>query len=363
MDDSITSNLVSVIIPTYNRGYLLKNTIESILAQKYRPLEVLVVDDGSTDDTKAVVSQYRNESVKYLYKDNGGVSSARNFGIQNARGKYVAFLDSDDIWVPWKLTLQIKFLERFSDVGMVWTDMAAVDENGTVLEHRYIRKFFRAYKYLDFGKDFDESGMLGDIWSEAPVDVARSRYYFGTLFSKMMLGNLVFTSSSVIRNSLLQNIGGFDESLSVSGEDYEFHLRTSFHAKIAFLDIPTVDYRIGCGDQLTAADKQVYIAGNNLKTVYKWITMSRHKIDLSERWLREHLAYSHEWLGVELMHAGRQAEASANLWKSVVLSPRQSALAYVWLTLSLLPRCCYKFAYKVKECSEEVSAVIGCWLG
>src|SRR5262245_49416395 len=124
--------LVSVIIPSYNRAYIVGQAIESVLRQTYRPLEVVVVDDGSSDNTRAVVEQY-GPPVRYFRQANAGVSAARNAGFRQARGAFVALLDSDDRWLPWKLSAQVALLRRFPEVGMVWTDMAAVDEKGVVL--------------------------------------------------------------------------------------------------------------------------------------------------------------------------------------------------------------------------------------
>src|SRR5262245_47409787 len=95
--------LVSVLVPTYNRSKLVRRAVESALAQSYRRLEVLVVDDGSSDDTRQVI-EGMDPRVRYIRQANAGVSAARNRGIAEARGEFVAFLDSDDEWLPWKLT-------------------------------------------------------------------------------------------------------------------------------------------------------------------------------------------------------------------------------------------------------------------
>jgi glycosyltransferase involved in cell wall biosynthesis len=101
----MSDGVVTVLIPTYNRAYCLARAIDSALAQSYPHLEVLIVDDGSTDSTRKLVegTYGGDRRVRYLYQPNGGVSSARNHGLRQARGDYVAFLDSDDVWKPWKL--------------------------------------------------------------------------------------------------------------------------------------------------------------------------------------------------------------------------------------------------------------------
>ena len=99
--------LVSVIIPTFNRADIIRETLDSVLAQTYSNFEAIVIDDGSADRTRAVVSAYRDPRIKYSYKENGGLSSARNAGLDLARGEFIAFLDSDDVWHSWKLAAQV----------------------------------------------------------------------------------------------------------------------------------------------------------------------------------------------------------------------------------------------------------------
>lgn len=102
--------MISVVIPTYNRGDRITNSIESVIKQTIEDLEIIVVDDGSTDNTKDVINHIHDSRIRYIYKDNGGASSARNAGIMEARGEYIAFQDSDDCWHPEKLELQMKAL-------------------------------------------------------------------------------------------------------------------------------------------------------------------------------------------------------------------------------------------------------------
>lgn len=109
---------VSVVIPTYDRGYTLRGTLKSVFAQTYQDFEVIVVDDGSMDETKAVVRGY-GDQVRYLYQEKTGVARARNRGIEAARGKLVASLDSDDVWEPELLEIEVGVLDRFPEVVLV----------------------------------------------------------------------------------------------------------------------------------------------------------------------------------------------------------------------------------------------------
>src|SRR5215469_16427814 len=107
----MASPLVSIVIPTYNASHFIAAAVESCLAQDYTPVEVLVVDDGSTDDTVSVLEPYR-ASIRYFWQPNDGPARARNRGIAEARGQLIAFLDADDIWLPNKLSQQVQCLER-----------------------------------------------------------------------------------------------------------------------------------------------------------------------------------------------------------------------------------------------------------
>ena len=103
---------VSVVIPTYNRANLIARSIRSVLEQTVEPLEVIVVDDGSKDDTKKVIEEMNEPKVKYIYQENGGAASARNRGVQECKGDWIAFHDSDDVWHADKLEKQLKYLKE-----------------------------------------------------------------------------------------------------------------------------------------------------------------------------------------------------------------------------------------------------------
>jgi glycosyltransferase involved in cell wall biosynthesis len=127
--------LVSVIIPTFNRGYIITEAIESVFSQTYKNYEIIVVDDGSSDNTREILEPHMDR-ILYFYQENGGQSSARNLGIKNSRGKYIAFLDADDVWMPEKLEIQIEELENKPNIGMVYSRFIqynTVDGHQTIL--------------------------------------------------------------------------------------------------------------------------------------------------------------------------------------------------------------------------------------
>src|SRR5437867_1708261 len=118
---------VSIVIPTYNYGRYVVEAVESVLNQSFQDREVIVVDDGSTDDTRERLERFRGR-IRYIYQRNKGLPAARNTGIRAARGAYVAFLDSDDLWLPEKLALQVPILDTRQQVGMVYTDAHLFDD-------------------------------------------------------------------------------------------------------------------------------------------------------------------------------------------------------------------------------------------
>lgn len=120
--------LVSIVIPTYNRAHLVGQAIKSVLDQTYADFEIIVVDDGSTDETRTVVDQFKNQKISYIYQPNSGLPSiARNTGLKAAKGDLIGFLDSDDLWMPEKLATQIKCFETKSEVLAISTNLAALD--------------------------------------------------------------------------------------------------------------------------------------------------------------------------------------------------------------------------------------------
>lgn len=134
-------NLVSVIIPTFNRAHVLGKCIDSVLNQSYQNLEVIIIDDGSTDNTKSVLSHYKDH-IKVIYQNNSGVSSARNAGVANANGKYIAFLDSDDSWHKDKLKIQLEKFEN-NNIALMACNAELVDITGnkTILYDDSIPEF------------------------------------------------------------------------------------------------------------------------------------------------------------------------------------------------------------------------------
>ncbi len=314
--------LVSVVIPAYNRAYILPRAIQSVLAQSYRRVEILVADDGSADGTRELTEAY-GAPVRYLRQPNAGVSAARNLALRHARGEFIALLDSDDWWREWKLQAQVALLRALPQVGMVWTDMCAVDDAGHVLHERYLRTMYHAHRQVCIEKVCESSGLLSGLAAELPPEVAGAAYYLGDLAAHMMLGNLVHTSTVLVRRERLAKTGGFDESLRIAGEDYDFHLRTCLAGPVAFIDAASIGYRVGAEDQLTDASNDIHMARNTLATVLRSLERSDARRSLPKAVLAARLARCHAWMGEAELGIGKRRDARAHLWRSLRLNPNQ----------------------------------------
>lgn len=198
---------VSVVIPAYNAAPYVVGALDSVLAQTFRDFEVLVVDDGSTDGTAELVVAYGND-VRCIRQSNSGVAAARNRGIEASRGRYVAFLDADDMWLRDKLARQLTALRERPSARACYTAFAFSDEN------------------------------LVPSW------VQRSRRRASLVDDLLLLGNVVGTPSTVIcERDLVLEVGGFDPALSL-GADWDLWLRLALRTEFAYIDEPLVRYRI-----------------------------------------------------------------------------------------------------------------------
>jgi glycosyltransferase involved in cell wall biosynthesis len=330
--------LVSVVIPTYNRASLVTRAVESALAQTYAPVEVVVVDDGSTDDTRARLGrEFEGDArVRCVYQPNGGPARARNAGFAEARGAYLALLDSDDRWHPWKLAAQVACMERQPELGMTWTDMAMVDPSGRVADPAHLRTMYSAYGLVAIEQIFPRSVPLREIIPEMAPVVGGARLRMGEIFSRMILGSLVHTSTVLLRRERLQRVGGFDESLRRTGEDYDFHLRTCREGPVGLLDLATIHYQQGMPDRLTADHLKVHMMENALRTVERAIARDRAAIDLPESTLRKRLARLHASIALERLQRGEPALARRHYLESLRRRPWQPELAKP-LLFALLP--------------------------
>jgi GT2 family glycosyltransferase len=329
--------LVSVVVPTYNRAYCLTRSVDSALSQTHRQIEVVIVDDGSTDGTDQVVaSRYSaDKRVRYIRQENAGVAVARNTGLREAQGDYVALLDSDDVWKPWKAELQVRCLRSNPELGMIWTDMEAVSPDGEITDTRYLRQMYSAYTQIGEGELFSTSSPIVKIWPDSPQSCAAALLQSGDIYSYMILGNLVHTSTVLLTRERLEAVGRFRDDWRI-GEDYDFHLRTCRQGKVAFADVSSIYYQTGMADRLTRPEYSIRLAQNFLKTIEAAIERDRARITLPQSKINSTIAYGNAWLGDMLQREGDPA-ARAVLWRSIRMRFRLRTAALLLMACAPAP--------------------------
>ena len=211
---------VSVIIPTFNRARYIREAIDSVLSQAYQSYEIVVIDDGSTDSTREVLAPYGNK-IKYFYQENKGLSNARNHGIRESCGEYIALLDSDDLWLPEKLEKQVALLDENPEAAFVCSDTYVIDTLGEVIK----------------------------VWK-------KGRHHQET-FESLYESNYVYVSTTLIRRQCLDTVGYFDEGLSFS-EDYDLWLRLSGRYTFKHMPACLAKYRVHENNMSKNFDTRVY---------------------------------------------------------------------------------------------------------
>jgi glycosyltransferase involved in cell wall biosynthesis len=271
-----------------------------------------------------------------VHQANAGVSSARNHGFALANGEFVSLLDSDDEWYPWKLAVELACLNVVPNAGMIWTDMDAVGPDGAVVQPKYLKTMYDAYQRLGQRVLFDQHWDIGDVMPDCPAAIAGARLSAGDIFSEMILGNLVHTSTVLLRRDCLQRVKGFNLDLKVSGEDYDFHLRTCREGPVAFLDASSIRYQIGMGDALTRPEHMIHLALNNLQTVLAALRTDRARIRLPGRMINARIASSYLWVGQAHLDLGDARKARPFLLKGLWREPNRLH-AWALLILSCFP--------------------------
>lgn len=199
---------VSVIMPTYNRRDFICEAIQSVLTQRHQSLELIIVDDGSTDNTKEYIEEsYSDTRIRYFYQENQGQSAARNFGLSIAKGDYICFLDSDNRWLPKKLAKSLELFDEISEIDVVYADTITIDEKGDIISEENMTRY---------------SGIISD---------------------QLLKDNCVSINTLMAKRHCFEEMGGFDESLRVA-EDYELWLRFSTKYKFQYIPEFFAEYRI-----------------------------------------------------------------------------------------------------------------------
>jgi glycosyltransferase involved in cell wall biosynthesis len=278
----------SLIIPTFNHARFLGAAIDSALTQTLGAVDVIVVDDGSTDETPAVLERYAGR-VRVLRQPNRGLSAARNAGLAAARGTFVAFLDADDIMAPTKLAAQLAVLERSPAIGWTYCDvlMQTVATGATT---RASERFGYAARALD-----------------------------GWLFPELIHGNFIPAIAPLVRRTALETAGGFDERLTAL-EDWDMWLRLSLIAEARYTPAVLVTYRVrpgGMSEDRARMDKSRFQV---LDKINRTRPVALESLGNAGRRI---IADMHNWLGKEAYASGDWREARRRFAASVLTVPWQ----------------------------------------
>ena len=290
---------VSVIIPSYNCAAFLPKAIRSVLAQTYSDLEIVVVDDGSSDGTEAVVQPFLAQ-IHYIRQQNKGLPGARNTGIQASTGEFIALLDADDSWLPHKLEVQ---LARFADpaTGIVYSDLAV---------------------------EYADGHTLASYLSDRPLASE------GYIFENYLRSRFLFPSTMVLRRSLFDQCGLFDEEM-LACEDIELFARMCLRTRVALVPESLI-IRTEGGHNITASRDRIirYTA----RAIEKILTLEPKLTPGQRSVLHQQLALQYWWSGYANFKAGKGRDARKDLLRAIRYDPRHMGKVPRVLLATLLPK-------------------------
>lgn len=280
---------VSIIIPTFNRRDYITIALDSVMAQTYKDYEIIIIDDGSSDDTKEVLKPYQDK-IRYFYQDNRGIPATRNRGIGEAQGDYIAFLDSDDYWLSEKLERQIGCFSKHPHYGMVATRCSCTTPDG-----RFLKK--------------NRPGKSGRVLMD------------------LFKANFIRTSSAMIKKECFEKVGLFDESLPEC-EEYDLWLRIAKHYPIGFINKPLTVYTDN--PQGVSTDS---LAGRlqRLKVLEK----DYLKECIPHPLYRKRLASNYHYVGRHYLKQGEKSEGKKYLKQAITLDLLNLKILFYYI-LSLL---------------------------
>ena len=343
---------VSVIIPTYNRADFLIEAIESVLAQTFTDIEIIVVDDGSIDDTKEKLKPYLKK-IEYVYIENGGPARARNTGMKMARGKYISFLDSDDLYYPHKLEIQAAFLEDNDDVDLVCSDLSAINDDGKILDELHLQNYHRA-AYTGEDATYENIYSRSISIAKAGLDLEEwedRRIYVGDVFDRYFDELILSTNTVMFRKSVLDTIG-FQHEQYWLFEDYEFVLRIAKSHLVGFIDVPTYKLRYHEDQISTTRDK---VNGTEIL-----INKHLNLIEIAERHgLHDEDYYSENKAAVDKKLGGlnkafavmlmKSGECTKRARKHLRSSAKHHRPAYLLMLLTLAPSMLRRVYFKMES--------------
>lgn len=302
---------VSIIIPTYNRADLILQTIQSVLTQTFTDYEIIVIDDGSTDNTAEVLRDFiESGKILYIRQENSGESAARNHGLRLAHGEYIAFLDSDDLWLPQKLEAQVSCLDAHPEAGLVQSSFTKFDGST--------------------GKD---------------LGVRNTTWFSGWIYPEILMhwSDLMAVDAVLIPVKVLKHIGGFGENLS-NGEDIDLWRRISRH--YPFTAMPEVLTKVRVHSNSTSANKAEASKAFHIYLEKAFAEDSSLSIGFRKRALANMYAYmAYNQIGSASTRNQIQS-IRRDSWTALIYFPFEWK-AYLSLLLSLLPFGLRQFMYGI----------------
>jgi glycosyltransferase involved in cell wall biosynthesis len=305
---------VSVIIPAYQYGHFLGEAVDSVLAQTYKDYELIVVDDGSTDQTREVAAAY-GDRTRYIYQDNRGLSAARNTGVAASKGEYVGFLDADDVWLPNKLEVEVQFLDTHTSVGLVYSN----------------------YTYFGSRGDPRRRGFDGDPL----VSVYAPKGQFPN--------NFVSSSAVMVRKRCFEKVGLFDEALRTAG-DLDMWLRMATCFEIGYINTPLSKYRL---------HERNVVHEEGEKALTEIIAVRRKFVEVngsqfnktSSKKLHKYYYVFYRLLGEWYLISGAPDKARGKLGEYIKFYPQDSFAYLLWLMTFLHPR----LISLVRTCKQKLA--------
>ncbi len=343
----VNSDLISVILPTYNRANYIRPAAESVLGQTYTALELIIIDDGSTDDTEKVLEDIRRDTrVRYIRQNNTGAAKARNHGLKLASGEYIAFIDSDDIWQKEKLGAQVCVMKALPQIGLVCSNFSA-RKNNIEIEKFHIKSYFDVFNTYNLE--------LGDIFSDRLRIDERVRaldgtgeVFWGCVYETMLFGNLILTSTCLCRANIFNEVGVFNTSYPTL-EDYDLFLRITDKYPIAFIDKDLIVYQYS-DNQLSGenyfgklCEVLIEIYSKNIDKIHRtqFYQNNRNRIKKRLGMYQGMAAYFH-------YSKGHRRSALGYYMKAVRNNPGVIKY-YTYMALSILPTQINEYLKKIKR--------------
>ena len=324
---------LSVIIPTFNRADCIGRTIDSVLAQSLPADEVIVVDDGSVDETPSVVARH-GARVRYVRQANAGVAAARNHGARLAGGHWIAFVDSDDLWHRRKLELQLGVLERVPEARWSITGCNVIGLDDSAIPGR---AGFEAVFPVFGQEDQSAEAFFARYLERRRIEVADEAVtiFTGDAFAALFLGNFGLPSSVVIDRALFTDVGGFNPEFRLA-EETEFFHRVAARAPVAILQPALVGYRVGRAGGLISPANSERLIQNALRSIDAAYGMRPSDERSRSHWERGRRRLLHRLAYTRLSNFDRAGARAALQDAWAAGSPRDMRSIGLYMT-SLLP--------------------------